>query len=112
MPKTTLKSVQQKYNELLADARNYVASVRNPSLKVHSTSPVTVMNSEGQPKGRAIVSVEELVATAKAGEILGYATVIAPYDGGKQLQVFFIERATNVAVPESITYGIAYGEAR
>lgn len=105
MPKVTLKSVQEKYAKLLSEAHAYVNAVRNPTIRRHSTSPVTITNSEGQPKGRAIVSIEELVATAKAGEILGFETRIAPYDGGKAIEVVFIQKTTAVPVPNSILYG-------
>ncbi len=105
MPKITLKQVQENYQTLLAAARSYVSAVRNPKVKVHSTSPVTITNSEGQPKGRAIVSIEELVATAKAGEILGFETRIVPVDGGKGLRVEFIQSSREVPVPGSIVYG-------
>lgn len=105
MPKITLKAVQAKYDTLLSEARAYATSVRNPKVRRHSTSPVTITNSEGQPKGRAIVSIEELVATAKAGEILGFETRIAPYDGGKSIEVVFVQKTTDVPVPDSIVYG-------
>jgi hypothetical protein len=105
MPKITLKAVQAKYDNLLSDARAFATAVRNPRVRRHSTSPVTITNSEGQPKGRAIVSIEELVATAKAGEILGFETRIAPYDGGKSIEVVFVQKTTDIAVPDSIVYG-------
>ncbi len=103
--KNTLKEVQEKYAKLLYDARAYATAVGNPKVRRHSTSPVTIMNSEGQPKGRAIVSIEELVATAKAGEILGFETRITPADGGKAIEVVFVQKTTDVPVPNSIVYG-------
>jgi hypothetical protein len=104
MPKLTLKALQDKYEKLLTEARTYAGAVRNPKVRRHSTSPVTITNSEGQPKGRAVVSIEELVATAKAGEILGFETRIASYDGGKAIEVVFVQKTTDVPVPESLMY--------
>ena len=106
MPKITLKEVQEKYAKLLSEARAYATAVRT-RVRRHSTSPVTmtITNSEGQPKGRAIVSIEELVATAKAGEILGFETRIAPFDGGKSIELVFVQKTTEVPVPDSIVYG-------
>ena len=105
MSKITLKTLQEQYAKLLTEARAYATAIRNPKIRRHSTSPVTITNSEGQPKGRAIVSIEELVATAKAGEILGFETLIRPYDGGKAIEVVFVQKRTDIAVPDSIEYG-------
>lgn len=105
MPKITLKQVQEKYAKLLSEARAYATAVRNPQTKVHSTSPVTITDSEGQPKGRAIVSIEELVATAKAGEILGFETRIVVVDGGKGLRVDFVQSSRSVPQPDAMVYG-------
>ena len=109
--KITLKEVQEKYAKLLSkyakllsEARAYATAVRNPKVRHHSTSPVTITNSEGQPKGR-VVSIEELIATAKAGEILGFETRIAPFDGGKSIELVFVQKTTEVPVPDSIVYG-------
>lgn len=105
MSKITLKSVQERYAKLLTATRAYAVAVRNPQVKIHSTSPVTITNSEGQPKGRAIVSIEELVATAKAGEILGFDTRIVVADGGKGLRVEFVQSSRSIPLPDAMVYG-------
>jgi len=36
---------------------------------------------------------------------LGFETRIAPYDGGKSIEVVFVQKTTDVSVPDSIVYG-------
>lgn len=99
MPKVTLKSVQEKYARLHEAAFQFLQAVRNPKRVGHSESPVNITNSEGQVKGRAIVSIEELIATAKSAEVLGYETRIQTVDGGKALRIYFVEDVSKIPVP-------------
>jgi hypothetical protein len=92
-------SLKERYAALQTAARNYAYAVQHLQTRVHSTTPVNVTNSDGQVKGRATVTVEELIATAKAAELLGFETQVVPYDGGKALRLVFIQKSAAITIP-------------
>jgi hypothetical protein len=103
MPKITLKQVQQTLSDLRTKMSAYVQDVRYPQYTVHSKSTSMQADAEGR-KARAMVSIEELIITARTAEILGKNTILRVTDGGKALEILFVNKQANVDVPSEL-YG-------
>jgi hypothetical protein len=101
MPKITLKQLQETLSTLRAKMNEYVQNVRYPQYIVHSKSASTQADAEGR-KARAMVSIEELIVTARTAEILGKNTVLRVTDGGKALEILFVTKQAAVEVPEEL----------
>lgn len=98
MPKITLKQVQEKLAVLTERMQQYVHNVRYPEFIVHSKSQSTQADAEGR-KARAMVSIEELIVTARTAEILGKNTILRVTDGGKALEILFVTKQATIAPP-------------
>jgi hypothetical protein len=99
--KVTLKSVQEQLETLRAAVVAYTTRLRFPKSVVHSTTAVAV-EKNGEVKGRAVVSIEELIATSKTASLLGKITVLQPSGDGKSLTVHFVDSPTSIEMPDSI----------
>lgn len=98
MPKITLKAVVEKLDVLKSKMQAYVQDVRYPQYTVHSKSTSMQADAEGR-KARAMVSIEELIITARTAEILGKNTILRVTDGGKALEILFVTKQSTVDVP-------------
>lgn len=87
MAKETLKSVKEQLAEFRKVAVNYVTSVRQRRVINHSSTDIVNKDNKQQ-----VVSIADLISTAKSAEILGYQTVLRVDNGGKTLVVQFIEK--------------------
>lgn len=100
MPKITLKAVQERLTILTDKMKTYVHNVRYPEVTTHSKTGMIV--TRGETKGKATVTIEELIVTAKTAEILGKNTLIRATDSGTALEILFVTKASTMTPPEEL----------
>jgi len=87
MAKPTLKALQEAFDAFKVKAQKYVRENTNPKGVVHSTVPTVTAD-----KKLNMVSVAELISATKAAESLGYDTLLNIVNGGRELQIVFVEK--------------------
>jgi len=98
--KVTLKSVQEQFAAFRTAVEEYTNKIRFPEVIVHSTTGSEVVRNE--VKGKAIVTIEELIVTARTAEILGKWTVLRVTNGGKSLEILFVTKPSSIPTPEGL----------
>lgn len=102
-PKITLKSVTTQFETFREAMRKYVYNMRYPEAIQHSAT--AVLAKKGDTVGKAVITIEELVTTVRAGEVLGYDTILRANETGPNgpiLKVFYTKNRANVPVPEEL----------
>lgn len=88
MAKPSIKETFEEYKRVVGE---YLTAVRNRRTIAHSTTDIVNKDNKQQ-----VVSIADLISTAKSAEILGYQTVLRVENGGKTLAVHFVENAPRI----------------